>query len=168
MELNSLRDLMVDKLNDIYNAEKKTELVLPKIVDACKSEELKSAFKEHIEQSKDQVKRLEQVFETLKIKPQSKDNPVVNALINKCNEVLSSQGNPDVKDAALIAVEQAIEHYEIAAYGTVRSFALTLGMEDVASIFEETLKEESYTDEKLSKIADQGYSGQQGINKKAA
>lgn len=167
MKLNSLNDLFEDKLNDLYGAEMKTADLLPKIAEACSSNEIKDALKEHILQSRNQVSRLEQAFSNLNIKPKIKENPVIDALIDKCNEMLNSSGNPDVLNAGLIAVEQGIEHYEISAYGTARAWASTLGFTDIADQLQATLNEEKYTDEKLSKIAEKGYGGE-AVNKKAA
>ena len=100
MKLNSLEDLLFDKLNDIYDAETKTAGLLPKLAQACNSEEVKTALNEHIEQSKNQVTRLEQVYSLLKHKPRSKDNPIIDALIEKSTKYLHSTDDPNVKDAA--------------------------------------------------------------------
>lgn len=167
MKLNSLQDLFVDKLNEIYSAETKTGELLPRFAEKSSSDEAKMAFEEHFEQSRNQVSRLDQIYSKLEMKPKEVDNPVIDSLIDESTGFLNSTGDPNVKDAALIAAEQEIEHYEISAYGTARSFARALGMDDVAGILQETLNEESYTDSKLSKIAEKGYGGP-AVNRKAA
>ncbi len=167
MKADTLKDLFIYKMNELYTAEKKTLQFLPRLAEACSSQELKDALQQHIKQSQDQVARLEKGFSVLKLSPQEVKDPVVDGLISKGEEILKSISDPDLKDAALIAAEQGIEHYEITGYGTARSYARNLGMKDIESLLQETLDEESYTDEKLSKIADKGYSGP-AINKKAA
>ncbi|HON11257.1 MAG: ferritin-like domain-containing protein [Fibrobacter sp.] len=167
MNLNSLQELFIDKLQDIYTAERKTEDLLPRFAEKCSSDEVRKAFSEHLEQSRNQVTRLEQVFSKLDMKPQIRENPVIDSLIEESREYLDSEGDAKVKDAALIAAEQEIEHYEISAYGTARSFARALGMDDVAGILQETLNEEEFTDSRLSKIAEKGDGGP-AINQEAA
>jgi len=167
MKADNLKDLLLTKLSELYTAEKKTMNILPKFAEACSDPDVKKAFKQHIEQSKDQVARLEQIFSKLQLKPQEIKDALINGLVEKSEEILDLKGNPDVIDAALIAAEQNIEHYEIANYGTARSYAKALKMSDVELLLQKTLKEEGYIDVKLSKIADKGYEGPP-INQKAA
>ncbi len=159
MKFKSLKDLMVDKLYDIYSAEQSALDFFPKLTESCNNEELKKALLLHADQSRTQVKRLEQVFSKLDIKPEMKSNPVIDSLISNATDYIQADADPDVKDAALIAVEQQIEHYEIAAYGTARAWARMLNMSEAEKLFEDTLIEESYTDEKLTKLAEKGYGG---------
>jgi ferritin-like metal-binding protein YciE len=132
------------------------------MADAAHSASLKAAFQEHQRQTQGHVSRLEQVFGMLGKRAQSKTCEAMKGLIAEGDEVINSKGNPDVKDAALIAAAQRVEHYEISGYGSARAFAQRLGKQDVARLLQQTLDEEGATDKKLTSLAEQG------INPKAA
>jgi ferritin-like metal-binding protein YciE len=167
MKLDTLQDLLVNKVTELYTAEKRSINLMPRFAEACNSQEVRDTFKQHLDQTRNQVDRLEQVFTKLDVKPHETNNPVFDGFEEYSKEILSSKGDPDVKDAALIAAEQDIEHYEIAGYGAARSYAQALKLNDVRNLLQKTLNEEGYTDVKLSKISDKGYSDP-AINKKAA
>ncbi len=160
--LNSFDELLVEQLQDLYDAEQRLTKALPKMAGAAHSPALKSAFEEHLRQTQNQVTRLEQVFRSLGKSAQSKTCEAMKGLIEEGSEVISGEGDPDVKDAALIAAAQRVEHYEIAGYGTVRTFAQRLGRQDAARLLQETLDEEAETDKKLTALAEKA------INPKAA
>lgn len=162
MALNSFDELLVEQLEDLYDAEQRITKALPKMAEAARSSTLKSAFQEHLRQTQNQVTRLEQVFQMLGKSAKSKTCEAMKGLVAEGEEVISSSGNPDVKDAALIAAAQRVEHYEIAGYGTARTFAERLGRHDAARLLQETLDEEAATDKKLSSLAEQS------INPRAA
>lgn len=162
MELNSFDDLFVEQLQDLYDAEQRIIKALPSMIDAAHSSELKSAFQQHLRETESQVQRLEQVFQILGQSAKAKTCEAMKGLIREGDEVVSATGDPDVKDAALIAAAQRIEHYEIAGYGTACTFARQLGQEDAANLLHQTLEEEFATDKKLTDLA------KQSINIKAA
>jgi ferritin-like metal-binding protein YciE len=154
MRLNSLHNSFVDELKDLYSAENQITKALPEMVKAASSPELKEAFQEHLEVTKQQVNRLKEVFKQLDESPGGKTCKGMQGLIEEGSEVMEKNGNASVKDAALIAAAQKIEHYEIAGYGTARSFAETLGLEQVADLLQQTLDEEGDADEKLTEISE--------------
>jgi ferritin-like metal-binding protein YciE len=137
---DSLDDLFLDQLADLYDAENRLVDALPKMAEAASNPALRRAFEEHLEQTRTHVQRLESV--------------AMKGLISEGEEMIDAQGDADVRDAALIAAAQRVEHYEIAAYGTVRTFAQHLGYHDAARLLESTLDEESETDRKLTQIAE--------------
>jgi ferritin-like metal-binding protein YciE len=146
----------------LYDAEQRLTKALPKMADAAHSPALKAAFQEHFRQTEGQVSRLEQVFRSLGKSARSKTCEAMKGLIEGGEEAISAKGDPDVKDAALIAAAQRVEHYEIAGYGTVRTFAQRLGRLDAAGLLQQTLDEEAATDKKLTALAEQS------INPRAA
>jgi ferritin-like metal-binding protein YciE len=150
-----LRELYIDELKDLYNAENQLVKALPKMAKAASSEELRQGFEEHLEQTKGQVQRLEQIFQKLGESPKGKKCKGMEGLVEEGSEVIEEDFEGAVKDAALIGAAQRVEHYEIAGYGTVRSMAETLGEDDHVSLLEETLEEEKETDEKLTQLAEQ-------------
>lgn len=154
MEMNSLKELYVEHLRDLYSAENQITKALPRMVKKANSEELKRAFKEHLEQTENQIARLEQIFTTIEKSPRGKKCVGMEGLIEEGKEVLSEKMEAEVRDAALIAAAQKVEHYEIAAYGTVRAYAELLGEEEAVQLLTETLEEEAATDEKLTGIAE--------------
>jgi len=154
MKLNSLRDVFVDLVRDLYNAETQLVKALPKMAKAASSEQLQQAFQSHLEETQGQVERLEQVCEKLDIKAKGKTCAAMKGLVEEGSEVIEADGTDAARDAALIAAAQKVEHYEIAGYGTARTFAQLLGEEEVARLLEETLNEESAADEKLTGIAE--------------
>ena len=153
MKLETLHDLYVHELKDIYSAESQLVKALPKMAKAASSEELRAGFEEHLEQTRGQVERLDKIFEQLEVSPRGKKCVAMEGLIEEGKELLEEDADPDVKDAALIAAAQKVEHYEIAAYGTVRTYAELLGFQDAADLLQQTLDEESATDAKLSELA---------------
>jgi len=162
MALNSFDDLFLEQLQDLYDAEQRLTKALPKMAAAAHSSALQAAFQEHLRQTENHVSRLEQVFKQLGKSAQSKTCEAMKGLVTEGDEVISASGNPDVKDAALIAAAQRVEHYEIAGYGTARTFAQRLGRQDAARLLQETLDEEAATDKKLTALAEQS------VNPKAA
>ncbi len=154
MKIQNLRDLWVDELKDLYNAENQILKALPKMAKAAVDEELKAAFEEHLEQTRGHVERLEQIFEQIGEAPKGKRCKGMEGIIAEGKEMLELDLPEPVGDAALIAAAQRVEHYEIAAYGTVRTYAELLGESDAVSLLEETLNEEKETDERLTGIAE--------------
>lgn len=154
MENSLLRDLYVEELRDIYDAENQLVKALPGMAKAATSEDLRSGFEEHLEQTKEHVRRLEQVFEEIGETAKGKKCKGMQGLVAEGKEAIDDEDfEGAVKDAALIGAAQRVEHYEIATYGTVRSFAELLGQQNAVSLIEKTLQEEKDTDEKLSEIA---------------
>ncbi|HWG45545.1 MAG TPA: ferritin-like domain-containing protein [Gemmataceae bacterium] len=160
--LNTFDELFVEQLQDLYDAEQRLTKALPKMAEAAHSPALKSAFEEHLRQTHNHVTRLEQVFKSIGQSAQSKTCAAMKGLVEEGSEVISANGDPNVKDAALIAAAQRVEHYEIAGYGTVRTFAQRLGKSEAARLLQETLNEEAETDKKLTGLAERA------INPKAA
>src|SRR2546423_9791362 len=155
MPTEGLRELYVDQLKDLYNAENQLVKALPKMAKASSSEELREGFEEHLEQSKGHVQRLEQIFRMLNENPKGKRCRGMEGLVEEGSELMQEDFEDILLDAALIGAAQRVEHYEIAAYGTVRAFAEELGESEHASLLEETLEEEKETDEKLTELAKQ-------------
>jgi ferritin-like metal-binding protein YciE len=150
-----LKELYIDELKDLYNAENQLVKALPKMAKAASSDELRQGFEEHLEQTKGHVQRLEKIFQGLGESPKGKKCKGMEGLIEEGSEVMEEDYEGSVLDAALIGAAQRVEHYEIAGYGTVRSMAETLGEDDHVSLLEETLQEEKETDEKLTELASQ-------------
>ncbi|OLD19987.1 MAG: hypothetical protein AUI85_01605 [Acidobacteriales bacterium 13_1_40CM_3_55_5] len=155
MPNEGLKELYVDELKDLYNAENQLVKALPKTAKAASSEELRAGFEEHLEQTKSHVQRLEQIFEMLDESPKGKKCKGMEGLIEEGSEIMEEDFEGALLDAALIGAAQRVEHYEIAAYGTVRAFAEELGESEHASLLAETLEEEKETDEKLTELAKQ-------------
>jgi ferritin-like metal-binding protein YciE len=153
MKMNSLADLMVEQLQDVYDAEHQIVEALPKMVKAASSTELKSAFEEHRGQSQQHIKRLEDVFKMVGQTPKRKTCKAMKGLITEGDEMIEANASATVRDAGLIAAAQRVEHYEMAGYGTLRTFAHQLGHTDAAQLLQETLDEEEVTDKKLSQLA---------------
>jgi ferritin-like metal-binding protein YciE len=156
MTLNTLDDLFVVQLEDLYDAEQRLTKALPKMAGASSNGRLKSAFEEHLRQTEQHVARLEKIFQILGITAKRETCEAMKGLIAEGDEAISADGNPDVKDAALIAAAQRVEHYEIAAYGTLVAWARAMGHTDQAELLQETLDEEKATDEKLTSLAEAG------------
>ncbi len=150
---NSLRGLYVDELRDLYSAEKQLTKALPKMAKAANSEELSNGFTEHLEQTRGHVERLEQIFEALGERPSGKKCAGMEGLIEEGSEVIGDDFEGNVMDAALIGAAQRVEHYEIAAYGTVCAFAELLGETQHLKLLQQTLDEEKQTDEKLTELS---------------
>jgi len=155
MPVKSLQDLLIDELKDIYSAEKQITRALPKMAKAAKSPELKQAFETHLEETKGQIERLDEIFETLGKKATGKTCHGMQGLVEEGSEMIEELEKSDVRDAALISAAQRVEHYEIAAYGTVREYAKILGQKNMVKLLEETLEEEKATDEKLNSLSSQ-------------
>jgi ferritin-like metal-binding protein YciE len=155
MAEKGLRELYIDELKDLYNAENQLVKALPKMAKAAASEELRGGFEEHLEQTKGHVERLENIFKQLDESPKGKKCKGMEGLIEEGSEVMEEGYEDGLLDAALIGAAQRVEHYEMAGYGTVVAFAQELGEDEHASLLTETLNEEKETDEKLSKLAKQ-------------
>ena len=151
---SEFRELYIDELRDIYSAETQLVKALPKMAKAAESDELRSGFEEHLEQTKEHVSRLEQIFDALGEKPTGKKCEGMAGLIKEGGEAAQEDYEGDVKDSALIGAAQRVEHYEIAAYGTVRAMAEKLGEDDAVELLSQTLQEEKDTDVKLSDLSD--------------
>jgi ferritin-like metal-binding protein YciE len=154
LKLNTLDDLFVVQLQDLYDAEQRLTKALPKMAEAASNNRLRSAFKDHLGETKQHVARLEKIFESLGLSPERETCEAMKGLIAEGDEAINADGESDVKDAALIAAAQRVEHYEIAGYGSVRTFAQQLGHEQIAQLLQQTLDEEYGADEKLTKIAE--------------
>jgi ferritin-like metal-binding protein YciE len=150
-----LKELYIDELKDLYNAENQLVKALPKMAKAASSDELRQGFEKHLEQTKGHVQRLEKIFQALGESPKGKTCKGMQGLIEEGSEVTEEDYEGSVMDAALIGAARRVEHYEIAGYGTVRSMAETLGEDNHVSLLEETLEEEKETDEKLTELAEQ-------------
>jgi ferritin-like metal-binding protein YciE len=153
-KLNSLQDLFVEELRDLYSAEMQLVKALPKMANAASAEELRSAFEEHLEQTKGHVERLEQIFTELGQKPKGKKCKAMEGLVDEGEELIHEKPEPSVLDAGLISAAQRVEHYEIAGYGSVRTYAKLLGNNTAAEILQTTLDEEGETDKKLTQLAE--------------
>jgi len=161
MPLNSAQDLAVFKLQAIYDAENQALAAYPQIMDAVTSPELKQALQQHMQQTQQQVQRLEQIFQQLGEQPGGQPCISMQGLIQEGQQLIEQGGAPEVLDAAIIGAAQAIEHHEIAAYGTARTLAQQLGMQEAAQLLEQTLEEEKQTDAQLTQLAEQN------VNQKA-
>lgn len=149
------KELYIDELKDIYSAESQMVKALPKLAKAASSDELRKGFEEHLGQTKGHVERLEKIFQALGESPKGKKCKGMEGLVAEGAEAIEGDFEGSVMDAALIGAAQRVEHYEIAAYGTVCAFAEELGEEEHVSLLTETLEEEKETNEKLSELAEQ-------------
>lgn len=154
MALESLQDLLVHELRDLYSAENQLTHALPKMAKAASTPELQEAFQKHLDETNNQVQRLEQIFESMGVSSRGPKCKGMEGLIAEGDDLIKEKAEPDVADAALITAAQRVEHYEIAGYGGARTFAQMLGMNDVAQLLEQTLDEEKQADEKLTSIAE--------------
>src|SRR5262249_13944941 len=152
--MHNLHDLFVEQLTDVHNAEKQLTKALPRMAKAAHSAKLRHAFETHLEQTREHVARIEAVFEELGEKPGHKTCAAMEGLIEEGSDMIDEAGPPEVVDAGLIAAAQRVEHYEIATYGTLRSFARSLGQNHAMALLELTLKEEQETDQLLSDLAE--------------
>jgi ferritin-like metal-binding protein YciE len=155
MKAESLRDLYLEQLKDLYDAENQLIKALPKMAKAASTEELRNAFEEHLEQTKEQARRIETIFEGMGEKAKGQKCKGMEGLIKEGSEVIEEDMAEGVKDAALIAAAQRIEHYEIAGYGCVRTYANLLGDSEAANLLEKTLEEEKEADQLLGGIAEE-------------
>ena len=155
MKLESLRELLIEELQDIYSAENMILSALPKMVEEATSVELRNAFNQHLQQSRGHVQRLDQIFDQIpKIDRKDKKCKGMEGIIKDAKDLLSEDAEPEVLDAGMIAGAQRVEHYEIAAYGTARTYANLLGKNDWAQLLQQTLEEERETDVKLTQLAE--------------
>ena len=152
--LDSLETLFIDQLEDLYDAEQRIAQALPKMAQTAHCASLKAAFEQHVHETQNHVARLEQVFQILGREPARHTCHAAKGLIEEGQEILSATGDDCVIDAALIAAAQRTEHYEIAGYGTARTFAQQLGHANIADLLQATLDEEGATDKKLTKLAE--------------
>jgi ferritin-like metal-binding protein YciE len=162
MSLDSLEKLFLEELKDMYNAEKQILRALPKMAKAADSPGLKQAFTQHLNETQGQVQRLERIFKELGQTVRGKKCKGMEGILEEGNEVLEQEGEPAVIDAALIASAQRVEHYEIAAYGCLRSYASLLGDSEAERLLQQNLQEEEAADKKLTQL------GESGINQAAA
>lgn len=163
----TLQDQFIEEIRDLYDAEKQLVRALPKMAKAANSEQLKMAFQEHLEQTKGQVERLEQVFEMLGQKARSKSCKAMRGLVEEGQEIMQEDAEENLADLALIGAAQKVEHYEMTGYGTVRTFAQAMGNKDAAQLLDQTLKEEEATDKKLTTIAKSLYKEAQRVERSA-
>lgn len=154
MKSRELDALFLEALKDIYYAERKILRALPKMIRAAQSPELKQAFQSHREETEIQKERLEQVFEMIGKRPQGKTCPAIDGIIEEGEEVMDTFKGAPALDAGLVAAAQAVEHYEIARYGTLCAWAKVLGMQDAVNVLTQTLEEEKRTDELLNQLAE--------------
>lgn len=155
MELRSLNDLFTLELKDLYNAEHQILDALPKMAEKASHPELKAALNEHVDVTREQVRRLEEISDTLGVNLRGHKCKGMEGLIHEAKDVMKEEADPNVLDAGLIGQAQRIEHYEIAAYGTARTFAERLGFTEAARLLQQTLDEEGETDHRLTGIAEQ-------------
>ncbi len=153
-EFKNLHDTYVHLVEDIYDAEKRLTSALPLMAEAATHPELKAAFQTHLRETEEHIRRLEQVFKMLDKTPQRETCPAMKGLIEEGNQMIKAKGDDASRDAALIAAAQKVEHYEIASYGTLRTWARQMGFEDQAQLLQTTLDEEGRTDQLLSDIAE--------------
>jgi ferritin-like metal-binding protein YciE len=149
-----LNDLFLDTIKDVYYAEKQILKALPKMAKAAHAEELRAAFEKHHGETEGQVERLEQIFELLDKPPRAKTCEAIQGILDEGKEIMDEYKGTEALDAGLLAAAQAVEHYEISRYGTLKQWALQLGMKDAARLLDETLQEEKKTDVSLTSLAE--------------
>ena len=152
--IKTLDDLFVHTLQDVYYAEQKITKALPKMIEKVTDPQLKQAFQTHLAETKNQVRRLEQVFQMHGEPAKAVTCPAIDGIVDEANEIMSDASDPEVLDAAALASAQAVEHYEITRYGTLIAWARQLGRNDCATVLQQTLDEEKKTDLKLTQIAE--------------
>lgn len=152
-KMKNLEDLFKHELKDLYSAEDQIIQALPKMAEKASNSQLRDGFKTHLEETKKQKQRLEEVCKELNFDPKGETCKAMQGLVKEGEEIMKEKADPEVMDAALIAAAQRIEHYEIAGYGTVCTYAEQLGYTDIKKKLGETLEEEKRTDEKLTKVA---------------
>jgi ferritin-like metal-binding protein YciE len=162
----NMKDLLISELKDIYSAEEQIVKSLPNLVKAADSDDLKEAFQSHLEETKEQVERLDEIFEILQENPKGEKCEAMEGLIQECSDAIHQFPKSALRDAALISKAQRIEHYEISAYGSLRTFAKELDLKNIVNLLQATLDEEAHADKTLTKIAE-GSLLTSGINRKA-
>lgn len=155
MKLNNLKDLLIHELKDIYSAEHQITKALPKMIKAVSSEKLKAAFQDHLQVTEQHIKRLDNAFSIIGEKAEAEHCKAMEGIIKEADSMMNERADSSVMDAALISCAQRVEHYEIAAYGTVCTYAKQLNMTDVLDLLVMTLEEEKATDQKLTTIAEE-------------
>lgn len=155
MQMSSMQELYIHKLKDLYSAETQITQALPQMIERMQSPQLKEGMQRHLEQTQQQVQRLEQIMQKLGEQPGGVECKGMKGLLQEGQELMQEASDPEVLEAGLIAAQQAVEHYEIAGYGTARTYAQLLGDQEAAQLLEQTLQEESQTDEQLTQIAQQ-------------
>src|ERR1051325_610520 len=153
MKMQTLKDLYIDELKDVYDAENQIAKALPKMAKEAGNEELRAAIEQHLDQTQTQIERLEQIFEELGEKAKGTKCEATKGLLEEAKRMMEEAEDEDVRDAAIIGSAQKVEHYEIAAYGTLRTYAELLGFDEQAELIQETLDEEKETDENLTELA---------------
>lgn len=153
MKIDSMEKLFVDELRDLYSAETQITKALPKMAKASASNELRAAFEQHLKETEEQVQRLEQIFETLGESPKGETCEGIQGIIEEGEKDLKNTEEGPVRDEALISAAQRVEHYEMAGYGTVRTYAERMGKQQIVQLLERTLHEEKAADEKLTKVS---------------
>jgi ferritin-like metal-binding protein YciE len=153
MKLETMKELLLDELQDLYSAETQITKALPKMAKASSASDLKQAFESHLQETEGHVQRLETIFKHLKESPKGKTCEGMKGLLKEGDERVKEGGEPEVLDAGLISAAQRVEHYEIAAYGSARTYAELLGESEIVRLLEQTLEEEKAADQKLTKVA---------------
>ncbi len=166
MHFDSLNSLFEHELKDLHSAEKQLAQALPKMAQAATNDKLKKAFQDHLQETHEHINRLEHIFDHLKVPADSIRCKGMEGIIREGEEIINASGDPNARDAALISAAQRAEHYEMAAYGSVRTYADELGHDHASDLLQKTLDEEGKTDKKLTSLAEGGWLSQ-GINKKA-
>jgi|HubBroStandDraft_5_1064220.scaffolds.fasta_scaffold212641_2 ferritin-like metal-binding protein YciE len=151
--MESIRELLIDEMKDLYDAEKQLVKALPKVIKAAANAELRAAVESHLEQTRGHVQRLERAFELLGEKPKSKPCAAMQGLIEEAGEVTKEDMTENLTDSAIICAAQKVEHYEIAGYGTIIAWAKALGLDEVAELLDQTLEEEKAANDKLTDVA---------------
>ena len=162
-DIHSMDDLLLHGLKDIYYAENQIVTSLPKLIEKATNRDLSKGLQQHLEQTKKQVTRLDQVFKKLGHQPQGVKCPAIDGLISEADDVAGEVADKEVLDAAIVGAAQSVEHYEIARYGTLIAWADSLGREDISRLLNTNLKEEKAADKKLSAVAQR-----KGVNRRAA
>jgi ferritin-like metal-binding protein YciE len=154
MKIETLEELFLEQIEDLYDAEQRLVKALPKMAEASTSTQLRHAFESHLEETKGHVRRLEQVFQAMRKKPKGQTCDAMKGLVEEGEDMISSTDQSPVRDAGLIAAANRVEHYEIAAYGSVLAFAKTLGVQEALALLDATLSEEKKADQKLTQLAE--------------
>jgi len=154
MEMESLQDLLIEEMRDLYNAETQLTKALPKMAKKASNPQLRKAFETHLRETEGHVERLQKIFDKLGKKPTGKKCAAMTGLVEEGKEMMGEDMEEDTMDAALISIAQKVEHYEIASYGTVRTWANLLGDEQTARLLQQTLDEEGKTDKLLTELAE--------------
>jgi ferritin-like metal-binding protein YciE len=153
MEMQSLRELMIDELKDLYSAENQILKALPKMIKKATSPDLKQGFEKHLKETEGHVERLDKIFQELEQSPRGKKCKGMEGIIEDGKQLMEGDAEPDVMDAGLIGAAQHVEHYEMAGYGCVRTYSELLGLANISKLLQQTLNEEKATDQKLTELA---------------